>query len=93
MKRITVDNYRQFKPSQFVRSFLSDLDVAVTLTKKTGEEMNMDSWYQGNSCLPCLSGMACLNMGIPPLEGIGVYVFVQQDIWHTNQSRTKGFEK
>lgn len=61
MKYITVDNYKEFKPSEFVESFISDIEVA----EKIGKPMDMDNWV-GNGCLPCLGGMACMNMGISP---------------------------
>lgn len=62
-KYITVDNYKEFKPSDFVESFISDIDVA----EKLGKPMNMADWY-GNGCLPCLGGMACMNMKIDPIN-------------------------
>lgn len=63
MKNITIDNYLQFKPSEFIRSFVSDVNAAI----KMGKPMDMNSFVEerDNKCLPCLGGMACLNMGIP----------------------------
>jgi hypothetical protein len=60
-KYITIDNYQQFKPSEFVRSFISDIESAA----KTGMKMNMSSYVHDpfSGCLPCIGGMACLNMG------------------------------
>lgn len=67
-KYITKDNYRQFKPSEFIRSFASDIQVALD----KGKPMDM-SQYEVNfavyGCLPCLGGMACMNMGLSPLKG------------------------
>jgi len=65
-KYITAKNYLQFKPSEFVRSFVSDLEVAKKLTKRTGKPMNMNRWWPNENCLPCLGGMACMNMGVRP---------------------------
>jgi hypothetical protein len=84
-KRITVDNYQQFKPSEFVASFLSDLEVV----EKQKKPMNMSRWNKNNTwerlqlveCLPCLGGMACMNLGakdkqlpeIVAYEGLNVF--------------------
>lgn len=70
-KTITIDNYQDFKPSEFVRSFASDVDVAI----RRGKPMFMASFYDqqtvdGVECLPCLGGMACMNMGIPLQYGL-----------------------
>ena len=61
-KYITADNYKEFSPSEFVRSFASDLE-------RTGKKtINMGTYFQGTAkqekCLPCLGAIACSNMGI-----------------------------
>lgn len=61
-KYITAENYQQFKPSEFVRSFVSDIEVA----EKMGKPMDMRTYIPRTAepgCLPCLGGMACMNMG------------------------------
>lgn len=62
-KTITIDNYKQFKPSELVHSFVSDLDAAL----KTGKSMDMSTFNAEHArkvnCLPCLGGMALLNLG------------------------------
>jgi hypothetical protein len=63
-KYITKDNYHLFKPSEFVRSFVSDIEVAEEIKAKTGKEMNMNDYSDSIRCLPCLGGMACMNMGL-----------------------------
>lgn len=40
LKTITAENYKQFKPSEFIRSFISDIEIA----KKIGKPMNMSSY-------------------------------------------------
>jgi hypothetical protein len=60
MKYITQENYKEFKPSEFVHSFISDIDVAI----KLGKPMDMDWYQQWDGCMPCLGGMACMNLGI-----------------------------
>lgn len=57
-KYITLKNYKQFLPSEFVRSFVSDIEVA----EKIGKSINMNNYTKNISCLPCLGGMACLNL-------------------------------
>lgn len=61
-KYITIDNYKEFKPSEFIRSFISDIDVAIEI----GKPMDMNTYFTDSDakCLPCLGGMACMNMGI-----------------------------
>ena len=62
---ITPENYLQFKPSEFVHSFISDIEVA----EKMGKPMDMhdyDAERAGNgriTCLPCMGGMSILNWG------------------------------
>lgn len=74
-KFITTENYLQFKPSEFIRSFASDVDVAMEITKKTGKRMNMNSFNNGDHCLPCLGGMACMNLAgtTSVYEGVAEY--------------------
>lgn len=61
MKTITKYNYLKFKPSEFIHSFLSDIEVA----EKSGKRMNMNRFNSGYGYLPCLGGLACLTLGIP----------------------------
>lgn len=75
-KYITKDNYLKFKPSEFVRSFISDIEVAEAM----GKPMDMSTFEAEKAmkegCLPCLGGMACMNMGISPyrdVDSIGRY--------------------
>lgn len=66
-RTITKDNYRQYKPSEFVRAFIEDIDFAIA----TGIPVNMSTFTVINSktsCLPCLGGMAVLNMGMKGFE-------------------------
>ena len=68
-KTITVDNYKEFKPSEFIRSFLSDIEVA----EKIGLPMDMRTFLSNGykkNCLPCLGGIACLNMHIDPISTV-----------------------
>lgn len=60
-KYITIENYRKFKPSEFVRSFISDIETA----EKIGKPMDMSNYFENfeGTCLPCLGGMACMNLG------------------------------
>jgi len=65
--RITVDNYLDFLPSDFVASFLSDIDYAA----KRNKPMDMENFLKeyataddNSKCLPCLGGVACMNFGI-----------------------------
>jgi len=58
-KYITLENYKEFLPSEFVRSFVSDIEVA----EKFNKPMNMFTFKSDDvSYLPCLGGMACLNL-------------------------------
>jgi len=64
---ITVDNYLDFLPSEFIESFISDIEVA----EKLNRPMDMGSYTQKDAkkfdtvtCLPCLGGMACMNLGL-----------------------------
>jgi hypothetical protein len=59
--KITVDNYKKFKPSEFIRSFASDIEWAI----KSGKKMDMGTILEKGDCLPCLGGIACMNFGIP----------------------------
>lgn len=68
---ITPENYRQFKPSEFIHSFISDIEVA----ERTGKPMDMEHYKLDDckpGCLPCLGGTACLNWGFnnPYSEGL-----------------------
>lgn len=58
-KYITPDNYQQFKPSELVHSFISDIEVA----ERIGKPMDMSNYFSSKNCLPCLGGMALLNWG------------------------------
>lgn len=80
---ITVKNYKKFKPSEFVRSFVSDIEVAEEITKKTGERMNMCVFQPHRGCLPCLGGMACFNM-------LGHYPYTGEDYGDEELSRAVG---
>lgn len=61
-KVITIDNYRNFKPSELVHSFVSDLNIAL----KSGKKMDMLTFSAEaaatHDCLPCLGGMAALGL-------------------------------
>lgn len=73
MKAITKDNYRDFKPSEFVHSFISDIEVA----ERAGKKMDMTAWIKSSAkpgCLPCLGGLACMNMSVAILDDIGTHV-------------------
>lgn len=64
-KKITIDNYLDFKPSEFVRSFASDLEWGMAESKRTGKPINMYVFTKDKDCLPCLGGLACMNFGTP----------------------------
>lgn len=81
---ITVDNYQKFKPSELVRSFVADIQVAKKKMKQ-GYKMDMQSWEPYNHCLPCLGGMACLNMSITPHDGIGLWISYLGDAIRTGR--------
>jgi hypothetical protein len=62
---ITVDNYHEFKPSAFIHSFVYDIDYAIG--KKKAMDMTAFTKKALNNpkaCLPCLGGIACMNMGL-----------------------------
>lgn len=61
-RTMTVNNYKEFLPSEMIRSFVTDIDVAL----KAKKHMNMGIFnFVGSysNCLPCLGGLACMNMG------------------------------
>jgi len=64
-KYITVDNYLQFKPSEFVRSFASDIERGWELAKRTKQKIDLYNWvpYPESKCLPCVGGLACMYFG------------------------------
>jgi len=70
MKYITKENYKEFKPSEFVHSFISDIDVAI----KLGKPMDMGLYVEWHGCLPCLGGMACMNLAANFNSGMGYSV-------------------
>jgi hypothetical protein len=67
MKRITVDNYKEFKPSEFVRSFVVDVYYGINLSNKTKKKINVQEWKETFDCLPCIGGLACMGLRINPL--------------------------
>lgn len=62
-KYITIKNYLKFTPSEFIHSFVSDIDIAI----KTGKNVDMTTYKTStDKCLPCLGAIACMNFGITP---------------------------
>lgn len=64
-KYITPDNYQQFKPSELVHSFISDIEVA----EKIGKPMDMAIFEESWECLPCMGGMGVMNWNHHEING------------------------
>lgn len=76
MRKITIDNYQDYKPSELVASFADDVEHIM----RSGMAMNMSTYalvpsdtklMDGKTCVPCLGGYAAAGMGTGPFSGAG----------------------
>lgn len=61
---ITPATYKDYTPVQFMQSFISDIEVA----EKSGLPINIKSFYGNEDMMPCLGGLAVMNMGLEPWQ-------------------------
>lgn len=76
-KTITIENFRQFKPSEFIESVIEDIQRV----REAGFELNMNTYYSqypgmhnnNNECQVCLGGISLLGFLKEPIKPLSDY--------------------